>query len=197
MNALVLRQKMEELSKLRNEITDLEGEKKKFESFFLKENEAVPLLRLLEKIAAEAGCVIKINPVDINKIKFEKAAKSGKSEKSQDDEEDIKKQKSQGEDQKKETETEKKDDLASVKKYPAFLVEAEGAYGSLVIFLRKMENLPYFIRVLVLDIAPGGETSQVTPGSDILRADSRQESGSQPSGGRNIKMSITFVVYGN
>lgn len=191
LNTLVLRKKMEELSKLKNEISDLGDEKKKFEALFIKENEAVPLLRLLEKIAAETNCVIKISPFDISKIKFEKAVKS---ENIQDGEEEIKKPKPQEVDQAKE----QKDDLAPLKKYPAFSVEAEGAYGSTVSFLKKMENLPYFIRVLILDIAPMEKASQSSSsGSGVLQTSSQQKGGDQPSGDKNVKMSITFVVYGN
>lgn len=190
LNTLVLRRKMEELSKLKNEISDLESEKKKFEALFIRENEAVPLLRLLEKIAAETNCVIRINPLDISKIKFEKAAKS---EKSQDAEEEIKKPKPQEVNQVKE----QQDDLAPLKKYPAFSVETEGTYGSAVSFLKKMENLPYFIRVLILDIAPMEKASQLSSGSGVLQTSSQQKGGDQPSGDKNVKMSITFVVYGN
>lgn len=193
LNTLVLRKKMEELSKLKNEISNLENEKKKFEALFLKENEAVPLLRLLEKIAAETNCVIRISPFDISKIKFEKKAPSVPNDQSEDDLAALK-QKNQG--QASEEKNKQEDDLAPLKKYPAFSVEVEGAHGSTVSFLKKMENLPYFIRVLILDIAPMEKASQSSSsGSGVLQTSSQQKGGDQPSGDKNVKMSITLVVY--
>lgn len=189
LNSYVLEEKRNKLLKLKRDFPDLEREKNDLNSMLIKKDEAVPLLRILEKIASDTSCSIKIEPVDITKVKFEKVTKTTTKVQEDDDLGDTKnKQKS--------AEEKKADELAPLKNLPAFSIEATGHFASLVDFLEKFENIPYFARPLIIDISSGKKNETGTSGEGVLSAGSQTPASDQLVDEKNIKMNMTFVVYG-
>jgi Tfp pilus assembly protein PilO len=195
LNVLVLEEKKKRLSQLRKEVDNLEGWKDKLNAMFVKKDEAVPLIKRLEKAAENTSCAISIEPADLSKIKFEKINKKSASASSgaKDEDEDGVKNKSEAvaNDPKKQPQ----DELAELKKYPAFSVSASGSFSSVVDFLEKVENLPYFIRPLVIDVSSENKKGAApTTGAGSL--DAGGEKNAPEEGGKNVKMSLIIVVYG-
>ena len=151
-------------------------------------------MRALEEAAANASCQIKVEPADISKIKFEKKA-AGATKKPETDDLDT----AQKDDQEKVPgeKNKKEDELASLKDYPAFSVEITGRFASIVDFFEKFENMPYFIRPLVVDISSGERNSSTAVSAGALSAGNQISPENENSDEKNIKMKMTFVIYGS
>src|SRR4030043_495584 len=125
----------------------------------------------LEKIAGDTSCSIKIEPADISKVKFEKVTQTKKVQE-EDDLESIK--------NKQQTPEEKKaDELAPLKNLPTFSIEVTGHFASLVDFLEKLENIPYFVRPLIVDISSGKKNEAGTSGGGVLATGSHTPASNQ------------------
>lgn len=203
LNSFVLQEKRNKLSQLKKEISNLEEKNSELHAIYIKKEEVLPFLKILESIAADTNCTIAVNPVDISKIKFEKAKKTEKPapekvEEKEAQEDEQEEDKTAGE--KQSQPAEKKDDLAELKKHPAFTIDAIGSFPAIVAFLNKMENIPYFARVLILNAAAydAKEKKQVGGGS-LATAGAGQAVSEQPVspviGEKNVKMTLTVVIY--
>lgn len=194
LNSFVLEEKRNKILKLKRELPDLEMRKSSLDSMLIKKDEAVPFLRILEKIAGEASCSIKIEPTDISKIKFEKTAPS--TQKNQ-DEDELDALKKENKEQASGEKNKKEDELASLKNYPAFSIEATGHFSSIIDFFDKLENIPFFVRPLIIDVNNDKKSNTGTVGQGALATGTSTPSEPQERDEKDIKMTITFVVYGN
>jgi hypothetical protein len=79
--------------------------------------------------------------------------------------------------------------LSAFKDYPAFSVEVSGHFSSVVDFFEKLENMPYFVRPLIVDISLEEEKG-APAGTPVFLENEIPD-------GKNVKMKIVFVVYGN
>ncbi len=188
LNSLVLKEKENKLSQLKKEIANIEEQNRKFDALFLKKDEALPFLRELEKAASTANCTVKVSPADISKIKFEKAKTPPKPA---DDDLTDDGTKSGGQ-----PAPPKKDELAELKDYPAFTVEAVGTFSATTNFLIKTENLPYLVRILTLDAVPAGAKEKAAATSGALAAGAVQTPEAQSAGEKNVRLNFVAVVYG-
>jgi hypothetical protein len=195
LNSFVLEENRNKILKLERELPNLEEEKDRLNSMLVKKDMAVPFLRALEKVASDTNCQIAIEPADISKIKFEK--KSSSSSKKQ-DEDETNADTANGEDQAKasEAKSKKQDDLASLKDYPAFSVVITGHFSSIVDFMTKFENIPYFVHPLVIDIFSDEKKNTAAANARTLSAGTPNSSENENWDEKNIKMDMTFVVYG-
>ncbi len=193
LNSFVLEEKRNKISKLKRDLPDLEREKTDLEKMLIKKDEALPLLRMLEKIAADTSCVLKIETADVSKIKFTNTKKQpSKSE------ENVDSEKTESKDEEATAKPKKKepDELADLKNFPAFSIEATGHFSSLVDFLGKFENVPYFLRPLIVDFSPAGKSgSGANRGGNSSGAFGSTGSESASPEEKNVTMRITFVVY--
>ena len=195
LNSFILEEKRNKISKLKKELLNLEEEKNNLSSMLVKKDEYLPFLVTVEKIARDTSCSIKIEPVDIKKIKFEKKKTSGSKSQNTDDLEETKSKnqsKTSLDENKKE---EKEDDLASLKNYPAFSIEVVGHFSALVDFFEKFENMPYFVQPLIIDIYSGEKklTAGEVLGPSSMNTTSSSENENPDE--KNIRMTMTFVVY--
>lgn len=154
LNSFVIQEKKDRLVKLGSEIADIQKNTDELKAMFLGKDAALPLLKSLEAAAEQSSCEISIEPADISKIKFATASPSQKNE-TDTTNDDLTTQKSQTASNAKPAQ--KPDELAPLKNYPAFSLTITGSYSSTVDFLNSMENLPYFVRPLKIDVIPGGK----------------------------------------
>ena len=194
LNSFVLEEKRDKILQLKRELPNLEEERNILDSMLIKKDEAVPFLRALEKVASDTSCQIKIEPADISKIKFEKKV-SSVPKKQDEDELDATKKQNQG--NAPEEKNKKEDDLAPLKNYPAFSVEVSGRFSATVDFLEKLENMKYFIQPLIVDISSEEKKSAAAGSTGALPAGTPAPSGNENPDEKNIKMIMTFVVYGD
>lgn len=194
LNSFVLEEKRNKILKLEKELPDLEEEKNSLNSMLVKKDAALPFLKTLEKIAGDASCQIKIDPADISKIKFEKNVSSAPKNQSADELDTTQKQEQAKTSEEK---NKKEDDLASLKDYPAFSIEVSGQFSAVVDFFEKFENMPYFVRPLIIDISPEEKKSAAAGSGGALSAGTPASSGDENQDEKNVKMTMTFVVYGN
>ena len=192
LNYFVLQEKKDKLLQMKNELVDLEAQEKNLEAVFIKKDEAIPFIRQLEKIAEDSSCSLAIEPADLGKIKFGQVQKP---QSNPDNEEGTTKTKNQSQDQQKEEK--KKDDLADVRNYPAFSVSVTGSFPSAVNFLSEMENLPFFIRPLVIDVSIDKKgSSGIGPEAGTLAVGNQNLPEAQKSESKNVKMTLIIVIYG-
>lgn len=191
LNSFVLEEKKNKILKLEREYPDLDKEKNNLGSMLVKKDEYLPFLVTLEKIARDTSCSIKIEPVDIKKIKFERKTNESKNQNT-DDLEGIK---NKNQPTASPEENKKEDDLASLKNYPAFSIEVVGHFSDLIDFFEKFENMPYFVQPLIIDIYSGEK--KITAGGALgsSSANTTSPSENENPGEKNIGMTMTFVVY--
>lgn len=190
----VLQEKEDKLLQFKKELADIEKRERDLKAVFVKKDEIVPLIKYLEQIAESSSCLLSIEPVDLAKIKFEKTQKTQKKESDLDEEE--KKGKTSKQTEEKKQEEKEKDELADIRNYPAFNVSVIGSFPSVVNFLSKLENLPFFIRSLIIDVSEDKKTSSKTATeAGILAVGSKDSSVSETSENKNVKMVLTVVVY--
>lgn len=194
LNSFVLEEKRNKILELEGKLPDLKETRDSLDSMLIKKDVALPFLRAIENVASDASCQIKIEPADISKIKFENKVSSATKNQDEDVSDTAKKQ-----DQEKapEEKNKKEDDLAALKNYPAFSIEVTGRFSSMVDFFEKLENMPYFIRPLTVDISLAEKKSAVAGGAGTLPAGTISSSENENPDEKDIKMTMTFVVYGN
>ena len=185
LNSLVLEEKRNKILKLGRDLPDLEKDKESLEAMLLKKDMAVPLLRTLEKIAADTSCSIEIQPADISKIKFASASKQASKSEDDAETEEVKGKKIEATAQVRKKEA---DELESLKKHPAFSIEVVGHFSALVDFFEKFENVSYFLRPLIIDFSVVGKSS-ASPSSMPASPESENQEE------KNVKMTMTFIVY--
>ncbi len=199
LDSFVRKEKEDKLFKLKKELVGIEDQEKEMEGAFIPKNEAVPFFRALEKAAADASCQIKVQAADLNKVKFSTAKQTAGA--GADDEETATKKQSTGSaNQANQTgEAAKADELAKLKAYPAFNVEVVGSFASIMDFLKKMENLPYFARVLMFDLTPAEKTnSQAAAAGSGSLATAGGAPGNNPQvQEKSVKLSLLIIVYTN
>jgi Tfp pilus assembly protein PilO len=195
LDSFVKQEKSDKIFKLKKEFDEIDVQKKEMDGMLPAKDNMVPVLRFLEKISSDATCSIKVEAVDISKLKIGPVAKTTK--KQAQDEEDDTKTKNSAASQKKTEDQAKQDDLAKVKKFPAFNLTVIGRYSALVDFLTKMENLPFFIRVLTIDVAPAEKEKQQQAAAGTLASGGSAAGGEEGPGSKEVKMSLLVVIYTN
>ncbi|MDI6778075.1 MAG: hypothetical protein QMD77_02690 [Patescibacteria group bacterium] len=195
LDSFVRQEKASKIFKLKKELADIEDQKMEMEAVFSEKNEAVPFLRVLEKAAGDASCQIKVEAADLSKVKFTQQKPSAKAA---DEEDEATGKKQNSAEKNKSDESAKTDEIAKLKIHPAFNVEASGSFSSVMDFLGKMENLPYFVRVLILDFSTGKTSGQSgTANAGTLAAGGQAASGNSENQGKNVKLNLLFIVYSN
>lgn len=196
LESLVWQEKRNKMLQLKSELSEIEAKKTEMEKMYVSQDNAVPLFQALELAATLSGTEIRIESVDLSKIKLQKPTTTATKAKESDDEEladkkDAKNQTSQNKSQGKE------DDLAKLKKMLGLSVEVTGDYQSLVSFLQKMEGLPYFIQIVILDIAPTAKKGSNATATGTLSAN-QSDAGQLPENqDDNLKMALTVAIYPN
>ncbi|MDD5489313.1 MAG: hypothetical protein PHP25_01345, partial [Candidatus Moranbacteria bacterium] len=180
--------------KLEKELPDLEEEKNNLNAMLVKKDAALPFLRTLEKVAGDAFCQIKIEPADISKIKFEKKAAVASKDQNTDE---LDTTKSQDQAKTAAEKDKKTDDLAPLKDFPAFSIEVTGRFAALVDFFEKFENMPYFVRPLIVDISPEKKKIMASGSAGAISAEKQASQESENQNEKNVIMTMIFVVYGN
>lgn len=195
LDSFVRQEKAEKIFKLKKELADIEVQKKEMEVVFVKKEEAVPFLRSLEKAAADASSEIKVEAADLSKVKFTQQKAAAKTE---DDEDEKTEKKQEAADKAKSEESAKADEIAKLKAYPAFNIEATGSFSSVIDFLGKIENLPYFIRILTFEMSAEKKSAQAgNPGAGAFAAGGQSAAGTQESQGKKVKLMLLVIVYGD
>ena len=124
----------------------------------IKKDMAVPFLRALEKIASDASCRITIEPADINKIKFEK--KSSSASKNQ-DEDVFGQEKNKIKKKLLKKKIKKRTIWPRLRIFLLFQLKSPAVFPPMVDFFEKLENMPYFIHPLTVDISLAEKKSAV------------------------------------
>jgi len=60
-----------------------------------------------------------------------------------------------------------------------------------------MENLPFFIRVLTIDVAPAEKEKQQQAAAGTLASGGSAAGGEEGPGSKEVKMSLLVVIYTN
>ena len=194
LNFVVLEEKKKKIMQMKKEFPNLEEEKNNLDSMLIKKEENVPFLRALEKIADDSSCSIKIEPADLAKIKFEK--KAGEPVKKTDDL-DTDTAAKNSPTQTTPEQSKKEDDLAPLKNFPAFVVEISGHYSSVIDFFNGFENMPYFVRPLIVDISVPVKKGTTAAEAGTLSSGTSASPNNQNQDEKSLKMTMTFVIYGN
>ncbi|HLM83783.1 MAG TPA: hypothetical protein VK254_01040 [Candidatus Bathyarchaeia archaeon] len=192
LDSLVRDERSQKILELGKELGNMKKSQEEMSSMFVDKNNAVPFLEMLEKVSATTGNSIKISFVDLTKMKSSTAPKPAVRESDETSEKDV-----QQEDKA------KKAAAAQVKKPDfsnqlGFLIELTGEYRSLVDFLTKIENMPYFVRIYNFQTAPLVAKNQAVQSAGGNPA---ANPGNPPSGSEGesklIKTNLTIGVYTN
>jgi len=160
----------------------------------LEKNEMVPFFRALEKVTSDASCQLKVEAADLNKVKLDQSKpKPGST--ATDEEEGVKK-KPNSENKDQSGESAKADEISKLKVHPAFNLEVIGSFSSIMNFLEGMENLPYFVRILTLDLSAGKVNSQTgSSGTGVLSAGTQTASSDFQAQDKTVKFSLLVIIY--
>jgi hypothetical protein len=194
LDSYVQQEKSDKIFKLKKDLIDVEGRKKEMDAMLPDKDNVVPILRSLETIAAETSNSITISAADLSKIKIGQAKKTSVSAETDDA------TKKNAEDKTGSTKDKaNQDDLAKLKDYPAFNMEVIGTFPAVTDFISKMENLPYFIRVLTLDLVPYEKPVQHSPAGGVSSSENLATAGSNGDelGNKGVKLSLLVVIYIN
>lgn len=192
LDSSVRHERSQKILELGKELGDVEVQKKEMEAMLLDKNNAVPFLKKLEDVAAETNIVIKISVTDLSKMKSQTAKQPVVQPSDAESKSDIQKQ-------------DQAQKAAQPKVAPpdfsnqlGFSIELTGEYQSLVDFLTKLENLPYFVRVYNFQIAPVVVKSQTTQtaGGGVAPASGNQSADASGEN-KNLKSTIVIGVYTN
>jgi len=194
LDSFIRQEKGDKIFKLKKELAGIEDQREKMEAVFLEKNEAVPFFRALEKAASDTSCQIKVEAADLNKVKLDQLKpKPGNA--AADEEEGVKK-KPNSENKDQSGESAKADEISKLKVHPAFNLEVTGSFSSIMNFLEGMENLPYFVRVLTLDLSAGKVSSQTgSSGTGALSAGTQTAGGGSQAQDKTVKFSLLVIIY--
>lgn len=178
---MVRQQRSQKIFELGKELGDVKKDQEEMKAMFVGKEDAVPFLKILENIAAETGNTIKISVTDLSKIKLRTAKKPVVQEPEAESAKDLQK----------EEQVPKNIQPQSVKpdfsNQLGFSVEITGNFRSLVDFLTKLENIPYFARVYSFQ-------SALTAKSQAVQ--SAQGGAAQPvPESKEIKTTLVISVY--
>jgi hypothetical protein len=189
LDSLVREQRSKKILEMGKELGDVEKNKDDMSDMLINKDNAVPFLKTLESVAATTGNEIKINVVDLSKIKSQMQKKTVAQES---DAESVKDVQKEDQDQKAAQSQKGKLDFSN---QLGFSIELVGRYGSLVDFFTKLENLPYFAQVYNFQITPI-LVRQARNGSAQTPVQGDQLAGAEEEA-KNIKSTITIGVYAN
>lgn len=174
------RQKILELGK---ELVDIENNTNEMKNMLVDKNNAVPFLEALENISSSTGNSIVISVVDLSKAVAQNTKKPVASEDDSDADSNSKTSPA-----KKATAKSAKPDYSN---QLGFSLSINGTFPSLINFLNKIENIPYFIQVYDFKIAPISKNqSAKTENSDSSQDDQNKLENS-------LNTMITIGVYSN
>lgn len=195
LESLVLQEKRDKIIKLKKDLKDIERYKNEMDKMLIKKEDAVIFLRSIEEIASSTSNSIAVEAVDLSKLKIgqsKKTADSGDKEAAK----GLTKEQQAAADL--EAQKEKQSQSDQMKKKLGFTIELAGTYSSLVDFLDKMENLPYFISVYSMDLVNPSKSSQPTAAAGgVLSAGSTIPGQEAPTPDKNIKMTMLVIVNTN
>lgn len=188
----VRQERNKKILELERELGNIEERSKEMQAMLVDKENAVPFLSSLEAIASQTDNSIKINVVDLTKLKSGQKKTIVQESSEVESAKDLKK-----EDQAKKS-AQSKNAGPDFSDQLGFSVEITGRYNSFIDFLTKLENLPYFIRVYSFQVSPAGNVqSNKTVGSGVSQAPVQ---GSQPlpeEENKNVKATMIIMVYTN
>lgn len=181
LDSMVRQQRSQKIFELGKELGDVKKDREEMKAMLVGKEDAVPFLKILESIAAETGNTIKISVTDLSKIKPRAAKKPVVQESEAESTKDPQKE----EQAPKNTQPQNvKPDFSG---QLGFSVEITGNFRSLVDFLTKLENIPYFARVYSFQ-------SALTAKSQALQ--SAQGGAAQPAPeSKEIKTTLVISIY--
>jgi HAMP domain-containing protein len=191
---LVQEQRNKRILELKKELGDVGETKKDMDAFLIDKENAVPFLELLEGIARSTGNKINISVTDLAKMKSQLTPKNQVSKESDDESTDSAKKDTQ-----KKNAANVKNEKQDFSNQLGFLVDLTGEYRSLIDFLTKLENAPYFIRVYNFQIAQA-EKKQNSQTGTINESQAPPEGGQadqNEENAKNITTVLTIGVYTN
>jgi hypothetical protein len=194
LDSYVQQEKSDKIFKLKKELIDVEGRKKEMDAMLPDKDNVVPILRSLESIAAETSNSITVSAADLSKIKIGQTKKTSVAAESDDTAKKSATDQSEGA-----KDQVKQDDLAKLKDYPAFNMEIIGTFPAVTDFIYKMENLPYFIRVITLDASPYEKPARRSSVDEGSSSENSVAAGSNEDklGDKGVKLSLLVVIYIN
>ena len=195
LESLVLQEKRDKIFKLKKDLKDIENYKSEMDKMLISKDDAVVFLRSVEGIATGASTSIKIESADLSKLKIG----SQKNNPSSSGEETPT---AQTKDQQVvadlAAEKAKQKQADQLKTKLGFTIELAGTYPTLVDFLDKMENLPYFINIYNMDLTDPNKLNQPTaPVGGVLPAGNPAANPGAPVENKNIKMTMLVIVNTN
>ncbi len=192
LESLVLQEKRDKIFKLKKDLKDIEGYKSEMDKMLIGKDDAVMFLRSIEGIASDTSNTIKIESADLSKLKIGNQ-KNAPSSSDEDTASTQTKDAQVAADQA--AEKAKQEQASQLKNKIGFTIELAGAYPTLVDFLDKMENLPYFISVYNMDLAAQNKMNQPTAtAGGVLPAENQTAGTEAPAENKNIKMTMLVIV---
>ena len=190
LESIVAQEKRDKIALLNKELVDMESFKGEMEKMLIGKDDAVPLLRSLEEMAAKTSNVIKIEAADLSKLKT--------SQKSSNDlDEDAATKKMTREEQVAAdvaAEKAKQEGSGKIKDSLGFTIELSGTFPAAVDFIDGMENLPYFINVYNMDIATLAKEKKLVESGGVLAAGSPSSDSGSPPENKNVKTTMLIIV---
>ena len=191
LDSQVREERSQKIYEMGKELGDVENSQKEMGALYVDKENAVPFLKMLETFAESTGSSIKINVADLAKTQPKTAKKPAVQESEAESTKDLQK----------EEKTQKAAKTQNIKQdfsnQLGFSLELTGRFQSLVDFLTKLENLPYFVRVYNFQISPVAKNQSVqAPGSSELPASENQSTVPEEEN-RNIKTNLIIGVYTN
>ncbi len=186
LDSQVQKERKEKIVALGKELGNVDEKEKKMESFFVDKDNAVPFLKLLESSAFSTGNNIVISVTDLSKLKLSSSKTTTATSSDDESVNDVKKESAAQKTKKAAT---KKTDISN---QLGFSVKLEGRFGSLVDFLTKLENMPYFVQVYKFDVKPGLSKKPVPRSPD--QVDQSSENGDTD---KDITTDLIIGVYTN
>lgn len=196
LESLVLQEKRDKILKLKKDLKDIEGYKSEMDKMLIGKDDAVIFLRSIEGIAFDTSNSIKIESADLSKLKMGQSKSAGSSSNEEDAAKGLTKDQQIAADLAAEKEKQKQSDQLKAKL--GFTIELTGTYPTIVDFLDKMENLPYFISVYNMDLTGPDKLNQPTASAGgVLSAENPIAGQGAPAENKNIKMTTLVIVNTN
>jgi hypothetical protein len=188
----VSQERKQKIMELGKELEDIESNANQMNAMLINKNNAVPFLKVLEKIAGDTNNSIKISVVDISKVVSQTVKKPVVQESDSDS------AKTAQED----SQTQSKSPAQTVKQdfsnQLGFSLEVEGSFTSAVDFFTKLENIPYFFQIYNFKILPSeSQLSQTAGGGVTQNTNLAGQSSQNIENEKKIKSVITIGVYTN
>lgn len=184
LDSLIRQERSRKVFELGKELENIEVRQEEISAILINKNDVVPFLEMLENVASATDNSIKINAVDLSKMKSQTARKTAIQES---DDESVYSVKKKSQAQKKTIS--QNNNKQNFSNQIGFSVELIGEYRSLINFLTKLENAPYLVQIYNFQITPIAKTST----TQLAESGAVQPEENQ----KYIRTTLTISVYTN